>query len=131
MRVHAPAALAPLPPHKAGWRRTADAASPNRRHTPRALPPAHVIRSPCHRRPLNLAPPSAFCNVPPWLPRRRYMQVYVPELIFGHLLTSSNYDDDEKKIVGGRNGYEICCVCTRTYHTSDATAVVKYSQPRW
>ncbi len=23
--------------------------------------------------------------------------VYVPELIFGHLLTSSNYDDEEKK----------------------------------
>ncbi|KAI5191735.1 DNA topoisomerase II [Nematocida sp. AWRm77] len=32
-------------------------------------------------------------------------QVYVPELIFGHLLTSSNYDDTEKKITGGRNGY--------------------------
>lgn len=31
--------------------------------------------------------------------------VYVPELIFGHLLTSSNYDDSEKKVVGGRNGY--------------------------
>ena len=31
--------------------------------------------------------------------------VYVPELIFGHLLTSSNYDDNEKKVVGGRNGY--------------------------
>ncbi|KAK4160764.1 putative DNA topoisomerase 2 [Cladorrhinum sp. PSN259] len=30
---------------------------------------------------------------------------YVPELIFGHLLTGSNYDDDEKKTVGGRNGY--------------------------
>ena len=31
--------------------------------------------------------------------------VYVPELIFGHLLTSSNYDDAEKKVTGGRNGY--------------------------
>ncbi|KAI0220538.1 DNA topoisomerase 2, partial [Massospora cicadina] len=28
-----------------------------------------------------------------------------PELIFGHLLTSSNYDDSEKKVVGERNGY--------------------------
>lgn len=23
--------------------------------------------------------------------------IFVPELIFGHLLTSSNYDDDERK----------------------------------
>ncbi|KAK3939798.1 DNA topoisomerase 2 [Diplogelasinospora grovesii] len=30
---------------------------------------------------------------------------YIPELIFGHLLTGSNYDDTEKKTVGGRNGY--------------------------
>ncbi|KAK0714854.1 DNA topoisomerase [Lasiosphaeris hirsuta] len=30
---------------------------------------------------------------------------YVPELIFGHLLAGSNFDDDEKKTVGGRNGY--------------------------
>ena len=28
-----------------------------------------------------------------------------PELTFGHLLTSSNYDDNQKKVVGGRNGY--------------------------
>ena len=27
--------------------------------------------------------------------------VYVPELIFGHLLTSSNYNEDEKKVCGG------------------------------
>lgn len=30
---------------------------------------------------------------------------YVPELVFGHLLTGSNFDDDEKKTTGGRNGY--------------------------
>lgn len=30
--------------------------------------------------------------------------VYVPTLIFGHLLTGSNFDDDEKKTTGGRNG---------------------------
>jgi DNA topoisomerase-2 len=31
-------------------------------------------------------------------------KVMVPELIFGHLLTSANYDDDEERIVGGKNG---------------------------
>lgn len=30
---------------------------------------------------------------------------YVPTLIFGHLLTGSNFDDNEKKTTGGRNGY--------------------------
>lgn len=30
---------------------------------------------------------------------------YIPELIFGHLLAGSNFDDNEKKTVGGRNGY--------------------------
>jgi DNA topoisomerase-2 len=32
-------------------------------------------------------------------------KVMVPELIFGHLLTSSNYDESEEKTVGGKNGY--------------------------
>jgi DNA topoisomerase II len=32
-------------------------------------------------------------------------KIYIPELIFGQLLSSSNYDDDEKKATGGRNGY--------------------------
>ena len=31
--------------------------------------------------------------------------MYVPEMIFGHLLTSSNYNDDEQKVTGGRNGF--------------------------
>ena len=32
-------------------------------------------------------------------------KVYVPEMIFGQLLSSSNYDDNQKKVTGGRNGY--------------------------
>ena len=32
-------------------------------------------------------------------------RVWNPELTFGHLLTSTNYDDTQKRIVGGRNGY--------------------------
>ena len=32
-------------------------------------------------------------------------KVWVPELIFGHLLTSSNYDDSKERTTGGRNGY--------------------------
>jgi len=31
--------------------------------------------------------------------------IYVPELIFGNLLTSSNYNDDQQKVTGGRNGF--------------------------
>ena len=30
---------------------------------------------------------------------------YIPELIFGRLLTSSNYKEGEERIVGGKNGY--------------------------
>lgn len=32
-------------------------------------------------------------------------KMYVPQMVFGHLLTSDNYDDDEQKVTGGRNGY--------------------------
>jgi len=32
-------------------------------------------------------------------------KMFVPSLIFGQLLTSSNYNDSEKKVTGGRNGY--------------------------
>lgn len=30
--------------------------------------------------------------------------MYIPELIFGHLLTSSNYDDNQERTIGGLNG---------------------------
>jgi DNA topoisomerase-2 len=32
-------------------------------------------------------------------------EVWIPELIFGHLRTSTNYDKNEKKTVGGKNGF--------------------------
>jgi len=32
-------------------------------------------------------------------------KIFIPEMIFGHLLSGSNFNDDEKRVVGGRNGY--------------------------
>jgi DNA topoisomerase-2 len=32
-------------------------------------------------------------------------KVYIPQMIFGELLTSGNYNKSEKKITGGKNGY--------------------------
>lgn len=32
-------------------------------------------------------------------------KLYVPELLFGHLMTGSNFDDDEKRLTGGLHGY--------------------------
>ena len=31
--------------------------------------------------------------------------IWIPEMIFGHLRTSTNYDKTEKRIVGGKNGF--------------------------
>jgi len=33
--------------------------------------------------------------------------IYIPQMIFGELLTSTNYDTNEKKLVGGKNGYGV------------------------
>ena len=32
-------------------------------------------------------------------------EVWIPEMIFGHLRTSTNYNKEEQKIVGGKNGF--------------------------
>lgn len=32
-------------------------------------------------------------------------KMYIPELIFGHLLTGSNFDDTQNRLTGGRHGY--------------------------
>jgi DNA topoisomerase-2 len=59
-------------------------------------------------------------------------KVFVPELIFGHLLTSSNYDDDEKKVTGGRNGYgaKLCNIFSKQFivETACKDSGKKYKQ---
>lgn len=35
--------------------------------------------------------------------------IYIPELIFGNLMTSTNYDDDVEKVIGGTNGLGSKC----------------------
>ena len=59
-------------------------------------------------------------------------KVYVPELIFGHLLTSSNYDDTEKKTTGGRNGYgaKLTNIFSSEFviETADGRRLKKYKQ---
>lgn len=61
-------------------------------------------------------------------------KVYVPELIFGHLLTSSNYDDNEKKVTGGRNGYgaKLCNIFSTQFmvETADSRTGKKFKQVR-
>ncbi|TPX41187.1 hypothetical protein SeMB42_g05685 [Synchytrium endobioticum] len=59
-------------------------------------------------------------------------KMYVPEMIFGHLLTSSNYDDDEKKVTGGRNGYgaKLCNIFSKEFivETSHSDSKKKFKQ---
>ena len=54
-------------------------------------------------------------------------KMYVPELIFGTLLTSSNYDDDEKKVTGGRNGYgaKLCNIFSTEFTVETASSESK------
>lgn len=59
-------------------------------------------------------------------------KIYIPELIFGNLLTSSNYDDDEAKVTGGRNGYgaKLANIYSTefTVETADKKSEQKYKQ---
>uniref|UniRef100_A0A5S6QLN5 DNA topoisomerase 2 n=1 Tax=Trichuris muris TaxID=70415 RepID=A0A5S6QLN5_TRIMR len=59
-------------------------------------------------------------------------KMFVPELIFGTLLTSSNYDDSERKVTGGRNGYgaKLCNIFSKkfTVETSSREYRKKFNQ---
>ncbi|KAK6525539.1 DNA topoisomerase 2 [Arthrobotrys megalospora] len=58
--------------------------------------------------------------------------IYIPEMIFGHLLTGSNYNDKEKKVVGGRNGFgaKLCNIFSTefTLETAEKKSKQKYKQ---
>ena len=59
-------------------------------------------------------------------------QLWIPEMVFGHLRTSTNYNKEEKKIVGGKNGFGFKLVLIwSTYgyiETVDHTRGLKYTQ---
>jgi len=58
--------------------------------------------------------------------------IWIPELIFGHLRTSTNYNKDEEKITGGKNGFGFKLVLIwSTYgmiETIDSVRKLKYTQ---
>ncbi|KAK7872076.1 hypothetical protein R5R35_004560 [Gryllus longicercus] len=51
-------------------------------------------------------------------------KMYVPTMIFGHLLTSSNYNDEEQKVTGGRNGYgaKLCNIFSTKFTVETASS---------
>jgi DNA topoisomerase-2 len=58
--------------------------------------------------------------------------IWIPEMIFGQLRTSTNYDKNEKKIVGGKNGFGFKLVLIWSEYgkieTVDHTRGLKYVQ---
>ena len=58
--------------------------------------------------------------------------IWIPELIFGHLRTSTNYNKEEEKITGGKNGFGFKLVLIWSSYgmieTIDSTRKLKYTQ---
>nr|MBE5727548.1 topoisomerase 2 [Cucujiformia] len=54
-------------------------------------------------------------------------KMYVPTMIFGHLLTSSNYNDEEEKVTGGRNGFgaKLCNIFSTKFTVETASKEYK------
>ena len=59
-------------------------------------------------------------------------KLWVPEMIFAHLRTSTNYDKSEKKLVGGKNGFGVKLLFIYSswgeIETVDHTRGLKYKQ---
>nr|CCA25924.1 DNA topoisomerase putative [Albugo laibachii Nc14] len=59
-------------------------------------------------------------------------QIYIPELVFGNLLTGSNFDDHSTRFTGGRHGYgaKLTNIFSNTFivETGDTVTGMKYKQ---
>ena len=60
---------------------------------------------------------------------------YIPKLIFSHLLSSSNYDNDEKKLTSGHNGHgaKLTNIYSQnfTVNTANTNTKPKLGQRTW
>lgn len=58
--------------------------------------------------------------------------VYIPELVFGNMLTSTNYDDTTERVIGGQNGIgaKACNIYSTNFEieTVDSTRKLLYKQ---
>lgn len=57
-------------------------------------------------------------------------QLWIPEMLFGHLLTSTNYDDTEQRVTGGMNGYgaKLTNVFSTKFTVTTCSEGQKYTQ---
>ncbi|POM68645.1 DNA topoisomerase 2 DNA gyrase B, partial [Phytophthora palmivora] len=59
-------------------------------------------------------------------------KVYVPELVLGHLLTGSNFDDSNARLTGGRHGYgaKLTNIFSKEFvvETGDTSMGLRYKQ---
>ena len=57
-------------------------------------------------------------------------KIYIPELIFGNLLTSSNYDDSKKRTTGGLNGLgaKLTAIFSKEFIVETCNKGKKYTQ---
>ena len=62
----------------------------------------------------------------------KHENLYVPELLFGKLLSGSNFDDDEKRVTGGRHGFgaKLTNIFSKKFlvETVDSSRGLRYQQ---
>lgn len=64
--------------------------------------------------------------------KHRKEKLYIPEMVFGHLLTGSNFDDTKQRFTGGRMGYgaKLTNIFSSHFEIETCDGSKKYTQ-RW